>query len=73
MRRGDLPPAKRRRVDTPDEFSQIEIDDLQDAEGADGIPLEMQDRQRYFEGGTAGKANSKSANGNVSVISQSVQ
>ena len=31
-------------------FSEIEYDDLQDHESSPGILLEMQDRQRYFEG-----------------------
>ncbi|TFK44377.1 hypothetical protein BDQ12DRAFT_620409 [Crucibulum laeve] len=48
---GDIPPAKRRRLDTGDDaYSQIDIDDLHDPEASAGIILEMQDRQRYFEG-----------------------
>lgn len=31
-------------------YSQIDIDDLHDAESSAGIILDMQDRQRYFEG-----------------------
>lgn len=39
-------------------FAEIEYDDLQDHEIYHGILLEMQDRQRYFEGqlGKAGAA-----------------
>ncbi|KAF9568021.1 hypothetical protein CPC08DRAFT_655518 [Agrocybe pediades] len=48
---GELPPTKRRKTDTGEEaYSQIEIEDLRDPEASDGILLEMQDRQRYFEG-----------------------
>jgi transcription initiation factor TFIIH subunit 1 len=50
---GDVPRSKRRRVDGGDgenSFSEIEYDDLQDHESSPGILLEMQDRQRYFEG-----------------------
>ncbi|KAH0827365.1 hypothetical protein J3R83DRAFT_4014 [Lanmaoa asiatica] len=58
----DVPRSKRRRVnggDGENPFSEIEYDDLQDHESSPGILLEMQDRQRYFEGqlgrvGTAG-------------------
>ena len=34
-----------------DAYGQIDIDDLHDPEASAGIVLEMQDRQRYFEGG----------------------
>ncbi|KJA20706.1 hypothetical protein HYPSUDRAFT_188287 [Hypholoma sublateritium FD-334 SS-4] len=49
---GEVPPAKRRRLDHGDDnpYSQIDIDDLHDAESSAGIILDMQDRQRYFEG-----------------------
>ncbi|KDR75194.1 hypothetical protein GALMADRAFT_249153 [Galerina marginata CBS 339.88] len=48
---GEIPPAKRRRLDPgEDSYSQIDIDDLHDPEASSGIILEMQDRQRYFEG-----------------------
>ncbi|KAF9233320.1 hypothetical protein BU15DRAFT_54043 [Melanogaster broomeanus] len=50
---GEAPPGKRRRIDGGDAqnpFSQIEYDDLQDHESFSGVLLEMQDRQRYFEG-----------------------
>ncbi|KIJ49672.1 hypothetical protein M422DRAFT_777594 [Sphaerobolus stellatus SS14] len=56
---GDLPPAKKRRVDDNTEYTShydsIEIDDLKDAGGDSVIALEMNDRQRYFEG-RAGEA-----------------
>ncbi|KAI0268770.1 hypothetical protein BC834DRAFT_867143 [Gloeopeniophorella convolvens] len=47
-------PNKRRRTDgdTHDPhgyYSQIDLDDLHNPEASDGILLEMQDRQRYFE------------------------
>ncbi|KAI6157476.1 hypothetical protein BKA82DRAFT_1000520 [Pisolithus tinctorius] len=49
---GDSPPLKRQRAegDSQDSFSQIELEDLRDPESSIGILLEMQDRQRYFEG-----------------------
>ncbi|KIM45230.1 hypothetical protein M413DRAFT_66672 [Hebeloma cylindrosporum] len=48
---GEIPPAKRRRLDPgEDVYSQIEIDDLHDPEASNGIILEMQGRERYFEG-----------------------
>ncbi|KAI6110555.1 hypothetical protein EDD16DRAFT_1836413 [Pisolithus croceorrhizus] len=49
---GENPSLKRRRVegDGQDNFSQIELEDLRDPESSIGIFLEMQDRQRYFEG-----------------------
>ena len=63
---GETPPAKRRRLDVsflfsflkkyasqfvgqPDDF-ELDIEDLHDPESSTGILLEMQDRQRYFEG-----------------------
>lgn len=33
-----------------DSYAQIEIDDLRDEEASNGIFLDMQDRERYFEG-----------------------
>ncbi|KAK7005731.1 hypothetical protein R3P38DRAFT_3039285 [Favolaschia claudopus] len=47
---GEVPPAKRQKL-TTDDYGQIDIDDLHDGESSAGIVLEMQDRQRYFEGG----------------------
>ncbi|KAF4598194.1 TFB1 family protein [Pleurotus pulmonarius] len=45
--------SKRRRVDMKEyEYSQVDLDDLHDPEASNGIVLEMQDRQRYFEGRT---------------------
>jgi hypothetical protein len=38
----------------------MELDDLRDPETSAGITLEMQDRQRYFDGGVS---NPLSANG----------
>jgi len=48
--------AKRRRIDDDashmrDYYAQIDLEDLHDSQDAAGIILEMQDRQRYFEGG----------------------
>lgn len=55
---GDLPPAKRRRVDTGDdardEYADIDIADLHDEAASLGIALEMKDQQRYFEARSAG-------------------
>ncbi|TFK54130.1 hypothetical protein OE88DRAFT_1654632 [Heliocybe sulcata] len=54
-------PAKRRRLDDDashlqDYYAQIDLEDLHDAQDTTGIILEMQDRQRYFEGGMKGAA-----------------
>ncbi|KAG6842122.1 hypothetical protein C0991_001615 [Blastosporella zonata] len=46
------PAAKRPRLQ--DEYAQIDLDDLHDPEASAGIVLEMQDRQRYFEGRCTG-------------------
>ncbi|KAJ6594100.1 hypothetical protein B0H19DRAFT_1093796 [Mycena capillaripes] len=48
---GDIPAAKRQKLNTDEPYGQIDIDDLHDPESSSGIVLEMQDRQRYFEGG----------------------
>ncbi|KAJ3508383.1 hypothetical protein NLJ89_g5788 [Agrocybe chaxingu] len=54
---GEVPPAKRRRLDHgEDAYSQIDLEDLHDAEASNGIVLEMQDRQRYFEARMSGGA-----------------
>ncbi|KAG6833537.1 hypothetical protein H0H87_005188 [Tephrocybe sp. NHM501043] len=50
---GTGPAAKRPRIE--DDYSQIELDDLRDSEASTGIVLEMQDRQRYFEGRSTSK------------------
>ncbi|KAG1729203.1 uncharacterized protein EDB91DRAFT_1159997 [Suillus paluster] len=52
---GEVQPAKRRRIDNSnddddDEYAQITLDDLRDPEATSGIALQMQDRERYFEG-----------------------
>ncbi|EPQ57316.1 hypothetical protein GLOTRDRAFT_115299 [Gloeophyllum trabeum ATCC 11539] len=52
----DGPTTKRRRIDDDashlrDYYAQIDIEDLHDLQDTTGIILEMQDRQRYFEGG----------------------
>lgn len=57
---GEGPPTKRRRVE---DDAQIDLDDLHDPEASTGIILEMQDRQRYFEGRKA--VNSDSARKNI--------
>jgi transcription initiation factor TFIIH subunit 1 len=53
--RGEVPPTKRRRIDNgndedEDAYAQITLDDLRDPEAMSGITLQMQDRERYFEG-----------------------
>ncbi|KIM91917.1 hypothetical protein PILCRDRAFT_57232 [Piloderma croceum F 1598] len=62
---GDEPTAKRRRIDAgkEDAYSQIDLDDLHDPEASAGIILEMQDRQRYFEGQMASAASAEAAAG----------
>ncbi|KAJ7902095.1 hypothetical protein B0H14DRAFT_2669902 [Mycena olivaceomarginata] len=52
---GEIPPAKRQKI-TNENYGQIDIDDLHDSESSAGIVLEMQDRQRYFEGGISNSA-----------------
>lgn len=42
-------------------FAQIDLDDLHDPENSAGIILEMQDRQRYFEGQMAGASAANAA------------
>ncbi|KAM5530768.1 hypothetical protein V8D89_015575 [Ganoderma adspersum] len=45
------PTVKRRRLDTGDErYAQIDLEDLHDNESSAGIILDMQNRQRYFDG-----------------------
>ncbi|KAI0093026.1 hypothetical protein BDY19DRAFT_882431 [Irpex rosettiformis] len=43
---------KRRRIETTleDHYTQIDLEDLHDNQASTGITLNMQDRQRYFEG-----------------------
>ncbi|KAF8210572.1 hypothetical protein K438DRAFT_1809924 [Mycena galopus ATCC 62051] len=52
---GEIPAAKRQKLDDGN-YGQINIDDLHDSESSSGIVLEMQDRQRYFEGGISNAA-----------------
>ena len=52
--------------DQKDVYSQIDLDDLHDPEDSAGIMLEMQDRQRYFEGQTASAVSAEGAAGKVS-------
>ncbi|KAH7888489.1 hypothetical protein F5I97DRAFT_705024 [Phlebopus sp. FC_14] len=62
------PLRKRRRIDSgegQDSFSRIEYEDLRDPEASTGIILEMQDRQRYFEGQLARDAATESTNSQV--------
>ncbi|KAG6831678.1 hypothetical protein H0H92_008321 [Tricholoma furcatifolium] len=49
---GSGPAVKRPRLEE-ESYGQIELEDLCDPEAATGIALEMQDRQRYFEGRNA--------------------
>ncbi|KAF7792342.1 hypothetical protein EIP86_003378 [Pleurotus ostreatoroseus] len=46
------PAAKKRRMDegTEERYAQLDLEDLHDNEQSAGIILDMQDRQRYFEG-----------------------
>ncbi|KAJ7859719.1 hypothetical protein B0H13DRAFT_1126163 [Mycena leptocephala] len=53
---GDIPAAKRQKLNPDESYGQIDIDDLRDPESSTGIVLEMQDRQRYFEGGISNSA-----------------
>ncbi|KAJ7091198.1 hypothetical protein C8R44DRAFT_844319 [Mycena epipterygia] len=55
---GEAPAAKRQKLnnDASETYGQIDIDDLHDPEASAGIVLEMQDRQRYFEGGISNTA-----------------
>ncbi|KAL0956420.1 hypothetical protein HGRIS_002568 [Hohenbuehelia grisea] len=53
---GEASAAKRRKIDK-DTYAAIELDDLRDSESSAGITLEMQDRERYFEGRTAAGSN----------------
>ncbi|KDQ21702.1 hypothetical protein BOTBODRAFT_211251 [Botryobasidium botryosum FD-172 SS1] len=52
------PQAKRRRTEgeSSNYAEEMDLEDLHDPEGTMGITLEMQDRQRYFEGRSAGSA-----------------
>ncbi|KAL0579168.1 RNA polymerase II transcription factor B subunit 1 [Marasmius crinis-equi] len=66
----DLEPRKHRDIDIDlyvdlgatnedhdaDQYQEIELDDLNNPESSSGIVLEMQDRQRYFEGRMTGAA-----------------
>ncbi|KAJ3840282.1 hypothetical protein F5878DRAFT_78291 [Lentinula raphanica] len=50
---GEGPSAKRQRTNIDErEIEEIDIEDLHNPEASSGIALEMQDRQRYFEGQT---------------------
>ncbi|KAI0663565.1 hypothetical protein C8Q70DRAFT_906577 [Cubamyces menziesii] len=51
------PAAKRRRTDSGDErLAQLDLEDLHDNQSSAGILLDMQDRQRYFDGRAASTA-----------------
>ncbi|OBZ67167.1 RNA polymerase II transcription factor B subunit 1 [Grifola frondosa] len=50
------PAAKRRRIEAEedvDHYAQLDLEDLHDNQMSAGIELNMQDRQRYFEGRTS--------------------
>ncbi|TCD69832.1 RNA polymerase II transcription factor B subunit 1 [Steccherinum ochraceum] len=51
------PAAKRRRIDAgtanEEHYEQIDLEDLHDVQSSAGVILDMQDRQRYFEGRSA--------------------
>jgi transcription initiation factor TFIIH subunit 1 len=61
-----LPEALFVNAEQQDAYSQIDLDDLHDPEASAGIILEMQDRQRYFEGQMASAASVEGAAGKVS-------
>ncbi|KAF7376366.1 hypothetical protein MSAN_00052100 [Mycena sanguinolenta] len=52
---GEISAPKRQKLNDED-YGQIDLDDLHDSESSSGIVLEMQDRQRYFEGGISNSA-----------------
>ncbi|KAG2354888.1 hypothetical protein BDR07DRAFT_1428008, partial [Suillus spraguei] len=69
---GEVPPAKRQRIDSgndedDDAYAQITLDDLRDSEAMDGITLQMQDRERYFEGQLARSASEQAGSEVVDV------
>lgn len=50
---GEGPSAKRRKLNSDEVvYTQIDLEDLHDTDMSTGIQLDMQDRQRYFEGRT---------------------
>ncbi|RDX55046.1 hypothetical protein OH76DRAFT_1372618 [Lentinus brumalis] len=53
------PAAKRRRIDDgePEHYAQLDLEDLHDNQASSGIVLDMQDRQRYFDGRANGAGN----------------
>ncbi|KAI0745821.1 hypothetical protein C8Q76DRAFT_606536 [Earliella scabrosa] len=59
------PSVKRRRIDNGDtevgRYSQIDLEDLHDNQSSSGILLEMQDRQRYFDGRANGSGQDDAA------------
>ncbi|OCH95142.1 hypothetical protein OBBRIDRAFT_823077 [Obba rivulosa] len=58
------PATKRRRTDVaegPDHYSQIDLEDLHDNQSTTGIILNMQDRERYFDGRSADPLGSQAA------------
>jgi transcription initiation factor TFIIH subunit 1 len=66
---GDEPSAKRRRTDSgvvENRMSQLDLDDLHDPLSQDGVALQMQDRQRYFDGQARSNAASVQASVNAS-------
>ncbi|KIY49107.1 hypothetical protein FISHEDRAFT_42041 [Fistulina hepatica ATCC 64428] len=46
---GDLPQAKRRRLNPEDDDARIDLEDLHDADAASDIVLQMKDIQRHFQ------------------------
>ncbi|KAG1832517.1 hypothetical protein EV424DRAFT_1369109 [Suillus variegatus] len=69
---GEVPPAKRRRIDSgndedDDAYAQITLNDLRDSEAMSGITLQMQDRERYFEGQLARSASEQAGSEVVDV------
>ncbi|RPD74246.1 hypothetical protein L226DRAFT_553368 [Lentinus tigrinus ALCF2SS1-7] len=61
------PAAKRRRTDSgeSEHYAQIDLEDLHDNQSSSGIVLNMQDRQRYFDGRANGTNNGDDGAGRV--------
>ncbi|KAI0703370.1 hypothetical protein C8T65DRAFT_654998 [Cerioporus squamosus] len=53
------PAAKRRRIDDgeSEHYAQLDLEDLHDNQSSSGIVLDMQDRQRYFDGRATAASN----------------
>jgi transcription initiation factor TFIIH subunit 1 len=60
------------RPNVPDHFktafAQLDLDDLHDPESSTAIPLEMQDRERYFEGRMTSQVSTTDAQSQVDFL-----